>query len=232
MRPRNCRSPSYIDDHEVEELRSKLDSSYHRKYSRHRRTLQLDILRKLYANDGQLTLIERVTIPKSQNRSSGPVIVCLAGPMAVGKSYLVQWMRQRNYLPCNDAILVNMDIIREMLPESAGYKTERPEEFGDLTQKESGAIAELLVHLALRRGRNVIIDSSMLHIDWQKRYLFQLRYDYADSKLLLLHITAEAEVIRNRSRRRYEYSGRFVPEITLENSIDQVSDYIRNSFAE
>jgi hypothetical protein len=220
--------PFDIDDHEVRLLRSKLDYSYHGQYTPQREDLQLNILKYLYKTNGELA--ENPSDQRGAHETlAKPIVICLAGPMAAGKSYLVQWMRQRKYLPFksdsdnnNDFVLVNMDIIRELLPESPVYKKECPERYGELTQRESGTIAELLIHLSLRRGRNIIIDSSMLQLDWQEKYLNQLRIEYVNVKMLLVHVTADPETIRTRALRRFSCSGRFVPHHLIEASIDQV----------
>jgi predicted kinase len=206
-----------VTERELSEISVHLDAEYHAPYSSARRTLHLSIVNRLLESQ------EQGKVAKNGSRKTVTTIVCVGGPIASGKSYLIDWMRQRDYLPSPGALIVDMDDIRNFLPESDYLKHSCPEAFGERTQKEAGTVAELLVHCALRRGRSVIIDSSMVHLAWQETFLTLLRELYRQTRVLLIHVSAHADSIRSRSLYRGQSIKRIVPNHLLEKSMKTVS---------
>merc|ERR1712238_94575 len=95
---------------------------------------------------------------------------------------------------------------------------------GERTRKEAGLIAELLTQIALRDGRNVLVDGSLKDSDWYKDYFLGLREEYGEIGLRIgiLHITAPKEAIFDRARERSKITNRVVPQHILEHAIEKV----------
>ena len=105
------------------------------------------------------------------------------------------------------------DEIRRLLPEWQSYLDHDAEMAGERTRKEAGLIAELLTQIALRDGRNVLVDGSLKDSDWYKDYFLGLREEYGEIGLRIgiLHITAPKEAIFDRARERSKITNRVVP---------------------
>ena len=194
------------EDREIEAFRCKLDPTYHSTYSYSRKPIHCsiirDILSKSKPHEGIL------------EHDRCPQVIFTTGPIGAGKSHLLQWMISQDIIPASTGsnyVLVNMDEIRDMLPESKFYRENLPEEYGEMTQREAGSIAELLVHVALHRGYDVIIDSAMIDLQWQVHYIEQLRREYPRLRIGLIHVTASRDIIQERVMKRNQSSHRFVP---------------------
>lgn len=202
------------EDKEIEAFRCKLDPAYHSTYSYSRKPIHCDIIRKLLTKSGLR--------PKSDFTST-PKAILVTGPIGAGKSYLLSWMQQCALVPSMKSyVMVNMDEIRDMLPESKFYSTCLPEEYGEMTQREAGTIAELLVLVALGRGFNVCIDSAMIDLQWQEEYIMQLRQAHPDIKIAMIHVTASKDVIEARIKQRNAHGHRFVPSSIMRSYFQQV----------
>jgi len=70
-------------------------------------------------------------------------LVLMAGPMGSGKTYTARWLREKGYLGLSHPVVIDMDMIRVMLPEMVGLRQRDPVNAGVKTQRESGLIAEL-----------------------------------------------------------------------------------------
>jgi ribose 1,5-bisphosphokinase PhnN len=209
------------EDKEIEAYRCKLDPSYHSTYSYSRKPTHCDIIRRILSRVDLKGEARRVrTIPKK--------LLFATGPIGAGKSFLLEWMILHDYLPTttNQFLQVNMDEIRDMLPESKFYKAHLAEQFGEMTQREAGTIAELLVYVALGRGMDVIVDSAMIDLQWQEIYINKLKAEYEDIHIGIFHITAEKEIIDKRIRQRKTQSDRFVPMEIVNKYYEQVSEFL------
>ena len=141
--------------------------------------------------------------------------VLLLGPIAAGKSTLIQWMRKNRILPFDHIVLIDMDEIRDMLPESESLRCSDPYNFGSLTQKESGFIAELTTLVAISRGLSVLVDGTMVDLAWQQAYLSNLRDKFPAIGIAIIHVATPAEQILNRINERSFNSKRCVPDDIL-----------------
>jgi hypothetical protein len=70
-------------------------------------------------------------------------LVLMAGPMGSGKTYTARWLREKGYLGLSHPVVIDMDVIRDMLPEMVSLHQSDPVSAGVKTQRESGLIAEL-----------------------------------------------------------------------------------------
>ena len=197
-----------------DQFRVILDESYHGRYIHQRHRIQDSIISRVI--NGESNFFQTDSVDDSVHW-----VIFLAGAMGCGKSFVREWLQNKHLMGINNApVSVDIDYIRECLPESVCFKERCPDEFGQRTQKEAGYIAELCTHAVLSKRQNVIIDGSMSNIKWQSYYIQRLKGLYPDVQIMLVHVTAPTEVIRRRLREREGHTGvRIIPEHISEASL-------------
>ena len=128
---------------------------------------------------------------------------------------------RRDVLPLRDFVCIDLDRIREALPEHPQYVAADPERAGLLTQAEAGTIGEVATEEAFRRGRHVWIDSTLRDGGWWSREIARIRATYPRYKLAILLVEASWPRVLHRSRRRSETTGRGIPEPILRSVFEQ-----------
>lgn len=172
-------------------IRSQLDYSYHKPYSRKRVLFQDKIIDSmLYENEFVLS-----QAPQNCTRVSRPWLVFTGGAMGAGKSHTIKTLHQKGRFPLQSFISVDPDRIRYRLPEFESYVEHNPEHAGELTRKESGLIAEVLTEASLERGHNVLVDGSLRNAKWYQDYIQSLRHNHPLLRLAILHVTAPQESV-------------------------------------
>jgi len=173
------------------QIRSQLDYSFHKSYSRKRVFFQDQVI------DSMLDENEFVLFQSAQNctRVSRPWLIFTAGAMGAGKSHTIKILHQKGRFPLQSFTTVDPDRIRHRLPEFESYVEHNPEHAGELTRKESGLIAEVLTEAALERGHNVLVDGSLRDADWYQNYIQSLRHNHPQLRLAILHVTAPRESV-------------------------------------
>lgn len=192
------------------DIRPLLDYTYHKKYHENRITLQDRLIDEFcISGNEQPDLIL-------------PWVIFTAGAMGAGKGYVVSWMESQGCLPLDQFVTVDPDAIRQSLPEWPGYVANDPMSAAIKTQKEAGAMAEILGYKALGQRWNVIFDGSLRDTDWYKAYFHKLRIAFPGVRLMIIHIEAEREAVLKRAEARGKETGRMVPLELLERSMEQV----------
>jgi hypothetical protein len=180
-------------------IRSSLDYTYHQNYLPQRQLLQDTIISNILKKHNP-----SITDPDGNSCISpkNPWIVFTAGAMGSGKSYTIRHLAASDRFPLESFVTVDPDEIRRLLPEFELYLDHNPEEAGESTRKEAGFIAEMLTQIALKAGRNILVDGSLKDADWYQNHFNILRQDYNDVGLRIgiLHITAPREAVFERSR--------------------------------
>lgn len=177
----------------------------------------------------QNTIVEAVLAPavwfnynnhmQSTSSINDPWLLITAGPIGAGKSFVVKWLQRERHISSRH-ILIDIDQIRDLLPESAIMKWKYPLEYGVRTQKEAGLICEICLHTALSMRLNVILDLSMANRGWHLRNILKLRQLYAPMVVVLLHVTTSIAKVRERALQRAEDTRRFIPEEVLLKSLE------------
>ena len=117
---------------------------------------------------------------------------------------------------------VDPDAIRQYLPEYHVYNVMVPEKAGELTRKEAGYIAEILILAGLEKGKNVLVDGSLRDSDWYVTYFARLREEFPALRLAILEVTAPIEAVIQRADDRAKTTGRVVPRELLLETFYQV----------
>eukprot|EP00966_Prymnesium_polylepis_P198864 4608959-Prymnesium_polylepis.1 len=81
--------------------------------------------------------------------------------MGAGKTHVMVLLDRQDLLSLQRFVRIDMDRIREALPETAAYVRLDKRSAGKMTQKEAGAIAEIASEEAFSQKLNVWIDSSL-----------------------------------------------------------------------
>jgi len=175
-------------------IRSNLDYSFHKSYSRERVVFQDRIIESMLdENDSAFAKPGQNCTRKSQSW-----LIFTAGSMGAGKTHTIKILHEKGRFPLRSFTTVDPDRIRHRLPEFQTFVERNPEQAGELTRKESGLIAEILTEAALERGHNVLVDGSLRDGDWYQNYIQTLRHNHPQLRLAILHITAPREsVFRN-----------------------------------
>jgi predicted kinase len=172
-------------------IRSSLDYTYHRNYIKSRQLFQDRIVEKL---------LEGTVIEDSNGRGfcktpSEPWIVFTAGVMGAGKSHTIKQLASRGLFPLQSYVVIDPDDIRQHFPEYSLFAMSSPMHAGDLTHKEAGYVTEIVTAAALQRGHNVLVDGSLWDADWYRSYFAQLKKNYANLRIAILHVVAPREAV-------------------------------------
>jgi len=219
------------------EARRKLDYSYHNNLIENRQLLQDAILNRVVVDSdsdnkkdkdrgsGQTTKQEEDTQTEG-GLSTGrqlPWLVFTAGPMGVGKGYVLTQLSRAGVFPLKSFIKIDPDMLKSELPEMAGYLQADKSTAATKLHRESTQMSDVLFEHALRRGLPILIDGSLRDVDWYKQLFHRIREEYPTYRIGILHVTADPDVIRKRAVERAKYSnGRVVPKELIEESIEQV----------
>lgn len=181
-------------------IRGSLDYTYHANYTPQRQILQDQIISTLLSKSN--ANITDYTTGNSCISPKNPWIVFTAGAMGSGKSYTIKQLHAYDRFPLETFITVDPDEIRRLLPEFEKYLDFNAEMAGEHTRKEAGFLAEMLTQIALKNGRNVLVDGSLKDADWYHDYFHLLKKDYEEFglKIGILHVTAPREAVFERAR--------------------------------
>lgn len=199
-------------------VREKLDYTYHSHYRKERQWLQDAIIEDFMAN-----LVgdnDALTTPEN------PWFIYTVGAPGAGKRHTIMKLVEEGKLPLLSFVHVDPQEIRRRLPEFSSYAMESPGRVDRLTGKEAGHIMEILVRVALEKGKNVVLDGSLHDADWYANFYQELRDTYPNMRMALLHITAPRELILQRATVSYIFVQFFV---LVLNSRHRGSGYQRNS---
>jgi hypothetical protein len=181
-------------------IRASLDYTYHANYTPQRQILQDQIISTLLSRSN--ANITDYNTGNSCISPKNPWIVFTAGAMGSGKSYTIKQLHAYDRFPLETFITVDPDEIRRLLPEFEKYLDFNPEMAGEHTRKEAGFLAEMLTQIALKNGRNVLVDGSLKDAEWYHDYFHLLKKDYEEFglKIGILHVTAPREAVFERAR--------------------------------
>jgi hypothetical protein len=68
---------------------------------------------------------------------------------------------------------------------------------------------------ALRKGKNVLVDSSLRDAKWYLTYYQNLRDKFPILKIAIINVTARLETVLARAAKRAKVTGRVVPDKVL-----------------
>ena len=173
-------------------IRETLDYTYHSHYRKERQWLQDSIIEDFMENlvkNGN----DEMTTPEE------PWFIYTVGAPGAGKRHTLMKLVEEGKLPLLSFVHVDPQEIRRRLPEFASYVLKCPDLVDELTSMEAGHIMEILVRVALEKGKNVVLDGSLHDADWYADFYQELRDEYPKMRMALLHITAPRSLILQRA---------------------------------
>jgi hypothetical protein len=180
---------------QFQHIRQKLDYNYHSNYTPERQKFQDEVVN---------SFLGRACISDENGETSAtptePWIVFTAGAMGVGKGYTMNKLVEMDQFPA--FVQVDPDEIRRHFPEIQEYLEQCPELAGELTKKEAGFISEILTLAGLQAGKNVLVDGSLRDWEWYQVYFHQLRTEFPNFRLAILHISAPRDTVLQRAEVR------------------------------
>ena len=209
----------FSDDFEIG--RQKLDYNYHRNPAKARQELQDVIMHRVVkATKGNSTKEESET--KADKRHLRPWLVFSAGPMGVGKGYVLSTLNEKGLFPLDRFLKIDPDKLKTELPEMSGYLSVDPTSAATKVHRESTQMADVLLEHALYHGLSALVDGSLRDVDFYGDLIDRIRKEFPDYQLGIIHVTASPDIIRSRAESRAKKTGRAVPEKLLQESIEQV----------
>lgn len=150
-------------------------------------------------------------------------VTFMAGGPAAGKSRL----REVLGLAGEAAIVIDVDDIREQLPEYAQWISEQPEQAADLTHREASQVSKVALAIALARGRDVVFDT----VGGDDEGSFSAKIQGAIDRgatVVVTYATVAVELALEREAERFAKRRRRVPEKVLRAKHAEVSRGIRS----
>lgn len=200
-------------------LRKELDHKYHARYRKERQWLQDSIIEDILEANLPDDFSTCVT-PRE------PWLLFTVGPRGAGKKHVINQLVREDRLPLLGFVRVDPDEIRRRLPEFDSYSNNSPCLVDELTRKESGFIAELLLLAALQNGRNVVFDGSMSDPNWHLKLVEKLRQQYEMLRFGIIHITAPTKSLLQRAQKKFQDTGRDVTQDAVISYIQQIEDSV------
>lgn len=151
--------------------------------------------------------------------SSDPLLLFTAGAMGAGKSHYL------SRLPFK-FILIDPDEIAATIPSfedigtafERGSESERGLERGTRLRHEARLITEILLHAAMQRNLDIVIDGSLRSYQWYLAEIPALRKQFPQYRVELVHIHAPLSEVLRRAAKRESKTGRQVPSTLIERS--------------
>jgi predicted ABC-type ATPase len=189
------------------DARKELDYTYHSHYTKDRQILQDKIITEL------------LSVGRVMDR---PWLVYSAGAMGAGKSYTIRKFSEMNLFPLLAFVIIDPDRIKCMLPEMKKFIEHDPDTAGTRVHKESSLIAEIAERQAIRMNKCLLVDGSLRDTKWYEQRLDNVSREHVNYYFAIIHVIAPSELVYERVKKRTVETGRNVPLILIEKSIEEV----------
>ena len=174
-----------------------MDMEYHAQYDPERSKMHASIVDTYFTN-------------KTKTIKKKIIIVC--GCYGSGKNYMVNLL-QKDLLNANEYVHVDLDEVRQQIPEYLSYVKENPWTAIYKTNRESGYIVELIQKHALFNG-------SLKDSKWHYLYLNWIKETFPAYNAIVFYIKTTWEKILERNLLRAEEQGRWIPLKILKESME------------
>ena len=200
--------------------RQSLDYTYHHKLILNRQLLQDAIMERVVV--GATAITEKSINNNNKTVTTRHWICFTAGPMGVGKGYVLTKLHQQGLFRLDQYIMIDPDMLKQELPEMPGFLQADRATAATKLHRESTQMSDILLEYALQNQRDVLVDGSLRDVDFYTDFFQRIRTEYPSYRLALIHVTADPAVIYRRAADRAIKTGRAVPTDLLEASIRQV----------
>jgi predicted ABC-type ATPase len=126
-----------------------------------------------------------------------------------------------------NAVLIDVDRIRSMLPEYAQWRKDDPKNAASLTHREASEVAKRAFAAALLSGANVVFDG--VGGDDTGKFSERITATLEHTRLVqVCYATVSVDLALERERVRFEQTGRRIPEDVLRHGHAAASRGLRN----
>ena len=146
--------------------------------------------------------------------------------MGAGKSHVIGWMHDKDYFLLEQVVQCDPDVFRAALPEWSEYVQRDPLTAGTLTHRESGLLVDITMEAALERSMHCWVDGSLKDGGWYRQVIMDVQSRHPQYSVAILEVTAHADTIFERVRRRAAVTGRDVPRSEVLESIERVPESV------
>lgn len=183
-------------------------SDFYKNYSREREWLQDAIVEDF---------LDNVEDPNMCITPSEPWLIFTVGARGAGKLHTIHDLVTTGRLPILSFVEVDPDKISRRLPE---FQTYDKLLVNELTKKEAGFIAQLLLLAAVQNGRNVVFDSAMRDSAWFLKIIEHIKcLNCSSFKFAVLHVIAPNELIFERAKKKALDTGREISKESILKSL-------------
>jgi len=199
-----CRSSLFANRTKMKDTKQmySIDS---KTYMKKRKRLHQQIIRKFDKTDAY---------PKKGKK---PIAILIGGGTASGKTKLRKTLVEQELKAKNiSAAIVDIDEIKEHIPEYAEYKQMNPGKAAELVHKEAYDIGMKLLHQLMKKRKNFIFESTMA----RTRKFVTLVNDLKmlDYEVHAYIVYVPLLVMKKRAEKRAQLTGRKVPDRVIENT--------------
>lgn len=174
-------------------------------YTKERQQLHKQIIRKLDTTE---------SYPKKGEK---PVAILIGGGTASGKTTLRKTIVEKELKARNISVtIVDIDEIKEYIPEYAQYKQTNPTEAARLVHKESRDIGMMLLHRLMKKRKHFIFESTMARTRKVQSLVNDLKKLNYEIHAYIAYVPLS--VAKKRAEKRARLTGRKVPNRVIENT--------------
>jgi Zeta toxin len=190
--------------------RDYIDYSYHSNYKISRQRFQNCIIWELL-DPGRVVVSNNKNNSSSSapSSSSSPPFSCsqptepwcifVAGAFGSNKRKTIVSLVETGRLPLLSFCYIDTDEISRHFPEYHVYiESTVPKNAIELTKKEAGLVAEILLWSALEAGKNVLYSGRLKHTIWYNQLFQKIRNKFSSVRIAILHIDAPLECLKAR----------------------------------
>src|SRR5699024_4609025 len=190
--------------HEVKETKE-MHSINSNKYTKKRHLLHKNIVSKI-ENTGN-----------SPEKGRKPIAILIGGGTASGKTTMRKKMIEKELISRNIyAASIDLDEIKEYIPEYTVYKKTKPNQAASLVHKESYDISALLLNKLIKGRKNLIYERTMASTRKYKILVNKLKkYNYEVHAYV---VDVPLSVAKKRADERARITRRKVPHHIIENT--------------
>jgi len=194
------------------DIRKELNSLYHSNYTIERQILQDKIITEL------------VSVGRSIER---PWLVYVAGAIGAGKTYTIRKFSEKHFFPLIAFVVIDLDRIKCMLPDMEKFIENDPDTASNRVHKEACLIAEIIERQAIKLNKCILIDGFIRDLQWYQKRIGTDSLDHPNYLFALIHVVAPSELIYDRLEKRTIKTGRNIPLITTEKSIEEIPEFVK-----
>lgn len=197
-----------LTDKFIEKCRSKLQDRYgENKFSKARKFIQNSILRIVVNKYSKSLYYQRNNRGIAQKSTEITWLLVLEGPIGCGKTTLLHWLLDGDYLTIEKPVIIDLDVIHDFFPESSISPSKGTYQlYFEKAQEEIKYLIEMLCIISLSMKRNIVLEaSSLISNKWYEELVENMTNLFPYSfRSVLMHIKTNQEILYQRILTKYQ----------------------------